>query len=147
MKYTFGIVMLMWMILSACEYTPPISPIFAHNNTDSTVYVYCTCADSLQMKPALNDNDSPKLHGEYYYYNIPAHKTGKVYFMEDRYEEVNACKDGTLKFYFISDSILNTYQWQQIYDSQLYFQRIEKTAAELELTDWTVVVDSSNIER
>lgn len=125
------------LLLNSCVYDPPMNPIFVYNNSDNYIYVYSTCSDSIQARPEIVRYSVPLDSRKYYDDKIPPRKTGRVTFFSNRRESIMACKGGTLKLFIISDSVIESKNWSEIYRYQMYERKVILSANQLEKNNWT----------
>ena len=97
-----------------------------HNNSNSVVYVYVTCADSLQLTPKLslygqwvsNKDNAKELEQNSVYppdYKINAHSYNHFGVWGTPEKPRCYCEDKTIRLFFIKQSIMRTKQWEEIY--------------------------------
>lgn len=145
-KVVFPLLMLS-MLTSCIVYDPPKPTLEIRNNTDSAIYVYETCADSLEVANRLalflvfHDDDSfapGKKSDTIYspYYRVNAYSSGD-FVVNGRVEQPSVhCSDKILRLFFIKESILRTYSWEEICKHQLYEEKVALTEDELKQSDW-----------
>ncbi len=142
MKYSILLISILIVLMTneSCIYDPPPEKIFVQNNSADTIYVYCTCSDSIELNRRIYSyliSDSDSIHG----YKIPPFSKGGVQGASNLAMAINRCKDSTIKMFFIHDTIIRKVDWEQIYSHQLYMRKVVLTAEELEQSNWTYVFD------
>ncbi len=131
-----------------CAFDPKMKPVlFIYNFTDEAVYIYYSKHDSMQISPKLylyekshsQDSDefgnnldtitSPE-------YRINAHSetffTG--YSKWHPFDDVDY-----VNFFFIKESTMKNYTWEQIVEKQMYERKVKYTYKELEKLNYRVI--------
>ena len=122
-----------------------------YNNTDSAVYIYYSCSDSIFLTSQLVlfdtiiNNGIEKIISPNY--RVNAYSSGGI-GAKGRKNLINNCADKKLRLFFIKEETMKNYCWNDIYIWQLYEKKIILTIDEMEETDWTVTYqpesDNSN---
>jgi len=114
------------------------------NYSDSTVYVCASCSDTLEKGRNLQLKEYSVVKKEYKYphYRIEKDTIGCVTFRDRKVEQIfNRCKDRKMRFYFILESTMREYSWEEICENQMYEKRLTLTKEDLEKTDWVVIYE------
>jgi len=133
MRERLFIIILLFLSCIFPAYDPPEQYVFIQNTTDSAIYVYYTCFDSLPKEPALKlfvkekGMDKPIQSPEY---RINAHSNGLVPLYSLKVESEKS-KDKKLKLYFITEKNIKEKKWDEIYKNQLYEKKIIISSEEL----------------
>lgn len=156
MKYFF-LFFTVVLIYGCPSYDSPSGILTVHNYSDSAIYVYCTCSDSVKSKPKLNLFEKIKAdiideHGQ---------KKDSIYSPNYRvnpytYSEINVwgtvknpelyCNNDIIYLFFIKESIMRTKKWEDICKYQLYEQKRLLTKDELNRIDWLIKYSPKNDE-
>ena len=115
------------------------------NYSDFTVYVCASCSDSLERGRNLQlykySFDGKEIVG-YPNYRIEKDSIGYVIFREKKVEHaIKRCKDHKLRLFFISESTMRNYSWEEICKHNLYEKKLTLTEEELKENDWIVVYE------
>jgi len=141
-------------LLYGCPvYDPPQKYIEVLNDTDSAIYVYGTCHDSIGIENRLylfpeyfikdafyvNRNRSFKdtIVKIYPHYRISPH-TGNLLNLAGQKSLLNKCPDKKIRIFFIKEETMRTRSWEDIVQYQLYEKKGIYSEEELKKTDWTV---------
>ena len=138
---TFLISMTLLSLWACPAYDPPQKGIEVLNYTDSAIYVCFSCTDSMSITPRLRLFDTVFYNGIDHiispHYRVNAFSYGGI-GTTGREMLINNCSDKKLRLFFIRESTLRNYSWDEIYKSQLFEKRIEVTTEELTKLDWIV---------
>jgi len=115
------------------------------NYSDSTVYVCASCSDFLEKDHNLQvykyNFDGKEILG-YPNYRIEKDSLGCIIFREKKVEHIfKRCQDHQMHFFFILESTMRTYSWEEICEKQLYEKKLVLTEEELKNNDWVVVYE------
>lgn len=150
LKYfcALGICFLLW----GCPvYDPASGELDILNYTDSAIYVYHTCLDSLPsgfgLKLFLNagggtdacehkmkDTIAPN-------YRINAYGWGTFFEFGSPKKRETGCKDNALRLYFIKEITMRTKTWKEISKNQLYEKKMILTQKQLDSLCWRVTYE------
>ncbi len=141
------------VLLSSCAFDPPSkSMLDVYNYTDDAIYVYYTSQESIQMKPKLelffvNHVVSIDKYGNridtvgYPDYRIDAHSY--IEFHDDGIHAVGKFRPfpdkDYVNFFFIKESTLRNYTWEQIVEKQLYERKVKYTYEELDKLHYQIL--------
>ncbi len=129
----------------------PMEVITIGNYTDSALYVFCSCEDSLPIMPFLKlfdtatasfviDEKGNKLDSIYCpNYRINAYSGGNLSLKDIVKDNHVFCKNKSIKLYFIKEQILRTKSWNEIYKKQLYARKIILTDSMLVSSKWKYI--------
>jgi len=137
--------LLLALLFSKCF--PGLGPkkgIDAFNNTDSVLYVAFSFNDSL-------DKDFPlvlyreviiddKMQKQFPCYRLDAYSDGCI-GIPGRELLLQRCDEKMLRLFFISESTMRNYSWDEICKQRLYEKKLTLTEAELKENDWIVVYE------
>lgn len=131
------------LLLGGCPvYDPPEAAIDILNTSDSTVYVYQTCQDSIPSRPELELFDSfrqePEGDTTRFSPSYKIESDSVAFFKGIRKGNQVACEDGKVRFFFISERVMRTKSWDEIYESQLYKSKVVRSQDELRRSNWVV---------
>lgn len=139
------------ILLCGCPTYDPISGVLSiANNSDSAVYVYHTCSDSLQKQPELKlflesgaemiDARGNKMETTYSPdYRINAHSTSEMSgFGTAKYKRLPCGNQEFINLFFISESAMRKYTWDEIAQKQLYLNKMKVTKQHLDSLDWKI---------
>jgi len=130
-----------------CVYDPPHGVFTVHNNSNSVMYVYVTCADSLELTPKLslyeqwefNKDNARNLEQNSDYppdYRIKAYSYSEFAVWGTPKKPRCYCKDKTIRLFFINQSTMRTKQWEKICKKHLYVKKVILTEEQLSKVDW-----------
>jgi len=115
--------------------------IIIYNNTDSAVYIYYSCSDSIYLTPKLVLFDTIVINGREKInspnYRVNAYSYGGI-GTTGRKILINNCADKKLRLFFIKEETMINNTWNDIYNWQLYEKKVFLTIYEMEQNDWTV---------
>ena len=118
-----------------------------NNYSDSVIYVYHSCSDSLEVDHKLNlfetrsgvIDASGRIRQDTIY--SPNYRANAY-----AYSEINVCGTGnnpklccdndTLYLFFIKESVMRTMSWEEICEKQQYEQRVALTEEQLNRCGW-----------
>jgi hypothetical protein len=134
-------------LLYGCVYDPPHGLLTVHNYSDSAVYVYLTCADSLQLTPKLNLfeydlSNSTNARGQKRdpiyspNYRVNAYSYSEFAVWGTAKKPRSYCEDKSLRLFFIKENTIRTKKWEEIYKKQLYVKKVILTEKQLNDGDW-----------
>lgn len=126
-------------VFATCD--PPAKFIYVDNRLDDTVYVLSSCTDSIRLIQKL-DSFLPAYSYSTSVQKIPPFKKEVVDVLYTLDVITTTFTDGTLKMFFLSDSVMTNYSWDEINKGQMYFKKVALTADELEKNDWTYTLEN-----
>lgn len=142
---------LSFLLLGCPVYDPPSGQLEILNYTDSAVYVYHTCSDSLPcdygMKLFLSAGGGTDASGRTMKdtiapsYRINAYSWGNITGLGAIEKPVTACRDHKLRLYFIKETTMRTKTWEEICQSELYEKKITLTQQELDSMGWRLAYE------
>lgn len=146
--YTLGICFLLW----GCPvYDPAPGELDILNYTDSAIYVYNTCLDSLPgeygLKLFLNAGGGTDACGHEMKdtiapdYRINAYSWGTFLGFGTPKKKETRCKDNKLRLYFIKEITMRTKTWEEIFKNQLYEKKMVLTQEQLDSLCWRVTYE------
>ena len=123
------------LLLRTCGFDRGFS-ILVINNTDQKVHVCFTCSDTLGT---WNNFSEEYQQGKYYLpsHDIDSESYSSIIFTEYYNNIKNNCKDKQIRFFFICDSILYRYTWEEIHKHQLY-EKMVFSDEDLEDMNWVI---------
>lgn len=144
------LVMIFFLTSTACPvYDPPIGTLSIHNYTDSAVYIYRTCSDSLneesELKLFLIDstdridakgNKIPPIYSPNY--RINAYSYGTLYGFGSKNNRTLECKKKRLTIYFIREQTMKLNKWEKIASHQLYETKMTFSESQLDSMNWKI---------
>ena len=142
------------VFLQGCIFTydPPPGSIEIHNYSDSVIYVYHSCSDSLELDHKLDlfyictgigmvtdasgniRQDTDSIHSPEY--RIGAYDYGNVVLCGSKRRPRLCCDNDTLYLFFIKESVMRTMSWEEICEKQQYEQRVVLTEEQLDSCGW-----------
>lgn len=153
LKYIFSLAIL--PILGGCALfmDPPTGELRILNYTDSAIYVYSTCSDSLPYEYGLKlfvnygggtdecgnkmrDTSSPN-------YRINAYSYGTISGFGSPEKRQTQCTDNKLRLYFIKEITMRAKTWEEIYKNQLYEKKMILTQEQLNNLCWKVTYEAT----
>ncbi len=141
---TILIISLIGVICSSCVYDrAEIIPFI--NKSDSAIYGVCFCESSLVKGRNLQIYKKITIKGQdtsiYPTYRAEKDSIGYIDVYWSKEKAVRDCKDKKLRFFFIKESVMKEYSWDEICERQLYAKKLVFTEEELVKMDWTVVYE------
>lgn len=142
------LLLLFILMLYGCPaYDPPTGVLTIHNYSDSAIYIYHTCEDSLQIMPRLslfeswnaNVVDAQGRKRDSIYspnYRINAYSFGGINVLGTVKAPQLLCKDKSIRLFIISESTMRTKNWEEICKNQLYVKKIILTEEQLSKEGW-----------
>lgn len=145
---TLGVCFLLW----GCPvYDPASGELDILNYTDSAIYVYHTCLDSLPFEYGLKlflnvgggidecghtkkDTIAPS-------YRINAYSWGSIGGLGTPKRRETGCKDNKLRLYFIKEITMRTKTWEEIFKNQLYEKKVVLDQKQLDSLCWRVTYE------
>lgn len=152
MKKTLCIVIL--IILYGCPaYDPARGLLYIENNSDEAIYVYLRCGkvDSLLLTPKLelfeffnNDDMSMRdasgapLKSKFVSpeYRINAYQIGSITIQGKRSRPRLPCDENEISLFFITEKTMHDYQWEIIYENQIFVKKVTLTKDYLDKNNW-----------
>ncbi len=152
MRKLFCIVIL--IILYGCPaYDPARGLLYIENNSDEAIYVYLRCGkvDSLLLTPKLelfeffNNEDmsmrdasgaplkSKLVSPEY---RINAYQIGTIAIGGNRRKPRLPCHEGEISLFFITEKTMRDYQWEKIFENQIFVKKVTLTKNYLDKNNW-----------
>lgn len=152
-KYTCSFIICTLLEGCALFMDPPTGELKILNYTDSAVYVYSTCSDSLPYEYALQlflnygsdiDECGNKMRDTIApNYRINAYSWGVISGFGNAKNLQTQCKDNRLRLYFIKEATMRTKPWEEIYKHQLYEKKMVLSQGQLENLCWKVIYEPS----
>ncbi len=143
-----------WNLLSLiwCPvYDPASGGLDILNYTDSAIYVYYTCSDTLieeyGLKLFLNAGGGTDACGHTMKdtiapdYRINAYSWGSIRVPETPERRETGCKDNKLRLYFIKEITMRTKTWEEISKNQLYEKKMVLDQKQLDSLCWRVTYE------
>lgn len=136
--------------LNGCfTYDPPSGVITILNYSDSAVYVYSTCNDSIELSPKLNlfgiwpgdvvDENGKKKEPIYSpNYRINAYSYGDINVNGTGNNPRLTCKDKKLRIFFIKEQAMRNKSWEEICKAQSYVKVMILTESQLDSLNWKI---------
>ena len=118
-----------------------------NNYSDSVIYVYHSCSDSLEVDHKLNlfetrsgvIDASGRIRQDTIYspeYRIDAYDYMNIVVCGPYWEPRLCCDNDTLYLFFIKESVMRTMSWEEICEKQQYEQRVALTEEQLNRCGW-----------
>ncbi len=137
------------MLIGCPVYDPPSGTLVVHNYSDAAIYVYETCADSIENKDELKlflvdstnrlDAKGNRVLPMYSpSYRINAYSYGTLYGYGSRKNKSIDCQNKKLNLFFISENTMRNYAWDDIVSGQLYEIKMNFTETQLDSLDWKI---------
>jgi hypothetical protein len=134
-------------------YDPARGLLYIRNNSSEAIYVYLKCGnvDSLSLDPKLElfdyfDNDNKSMQDAAGNplqsgftspeYRINAYEVGSLHISGSRKKPHLPCEGIDVTLFFITEKTMRNYDWEEIYEHQLFIKKITLTEEELENTNW-----------
>lgn len=146
---------LLCYLLAGCAMfmDPPTGELKILNYSDSAVYVYSTCSDSLPYEYGLKlfvnygggvdecgnrmrDTIAPN-------YRVNAYSWGTLSGFGNAENPKITCGNNKLRLYFIKEATMRTKSWKEIYKGQLYEKKMVLTQQQLNNLCWKVVYETN----
>ena len=145
-----AIFLVLYLTLTACPvYDAPIGTLSIHNYTDSAVYIYSTCMDSIMNEPALrlflvdsadridaNGKKMPQIYSPNY--RINAYSYGTLYGFGSKNDKKVECKDKCLRLFFIKEHVMRCNTWEEIVDGRMYQKKMSFSESQLDSMNWEI---------
>jgi hypothetical protein len=144
------IIFLNILTISSCVYDPPSGCISILNYTDSAIYVYVTCSDTLPKSPPLvlflnlsghdridesgnkmGDTISPD-------YRINAHSHGLIKVSGTPDKPHTFCDNDSLILFFIKEIYIRTKTWDEICKNRVYEKQMIFSQNNLDSVGWKI---------
>ena len=151
MAFRYLILFLITLPLAGCpSYDPQGGTLTIFNNSDSAIYVYSTCGDSIEASPklklfekwpgkALDKNGNRKDSVFSPNYRINAYSYGELSgFGSISHKRLPCQKGGKVTFFFITESTMKSHPWEEISKNQLFKMKREITKEGLDSIDWYI---------
>lgn len=125
----------------SCIYDPASETFTVVNNSDSAIYVYYGCSDSIMLEPRLVLYEPIQQNGKNYRvpdYRIESNEHKTIFAFGNRKIFTESCNNKSIKFFFITENTMRTNTWTKIYENQLYDTKFELTYQDLEKLKWTI---------
>ncbi|MDX1907434.1 MAG: hypothetical protein SF053_10405 [Bacteroidia bacterium] len=145
----WSLLLLAAMVYGCPAYDPPTGVLKIFNASDSAVYVYESCTDSIQMVPELTlfhvipgmtdakGRQINPIRSPHYRVNAYAYSEFDG-FGSPETRSIPCQNQEYVTFFFIPESIMRTHTWQEICQQQLYHTRIEANLQMLDSLDWVL---------
>ncbi len=138
-------ILLLFSTIIGCSLTDSKQEsIEIYNNTDSAIYLYYSCSDSIYLTPKLVLFDTIINRGKEKIispeYRVNAFSSGGI-GVRGRKNLINNCTDKRIRLFFIKEETMMNNSWNDIYKWQLYEKKIILTIEEMEKNNWTVTFD------
>lgn len=149
------LIILLLLLLYGCFYDPHLRGkklLYIHNCTDSAVYYEISCLDSLTL-------DRPSFLFSSYCEDYDRYGNCLRKRISSPSDRVNAyscrhtgivadesilrdCEDKQIRFFFIKESTLRDYTWDEICAKQMYEKKLIYTIEDLISNDWAIVYEN-----
>ena len=139
-------------LFCSCIFTwdPPRGRFNIFNKSDEAVYVHFNCGniDSLPLNPKLelfifssvkmedaqgNSIEPLFLSPEY---RINAHTYGSMAIWGTPNNPRLPCDENIITLFFIPEKTMRNYEWEEIYENQMFVKRVIITEEELKKSNW-----------
>ena len=143
-------------LLYGCPFVfdPLRGQFYIHNNSDEAIYVYFKCGnvDSLPLSPKLElfhflSMDMEDAQGNPIEpgfispeYRINAYTYGSITISGSRDHPRLPCyenREEVITLFFIPEKTMRDYEWEKIYENQMFVRKTTLTKEELEKSNWT----------
>jgi hypothetical protein len=123
------------LLLQSCPaIDPPVKYIKVYNDTDSVVYVSYAFFDTMNIaKPLKTFKDDSVL-----IYRLLPHSTGGIDTC-GRKSLIEGIPDKKIKLFFIKESVMYKYHWEEICKEKLFERKMTLTVSDLEKYKWKVI--------
>ncbi len=139
--------LLVYIFINGCIYDLPSQTFTVYNYSDSAIYIYYTCSDSIKSLPELRLFENFKKDGRDYLispnYRINAYTYGTIPAFGNREKFIDTCKNKTLKIFFIKEITMRKKPWREITQEQAYIKKMELTYKDLEKLNWIITYTSN----
>ena len=148
-------------LLSSCAFDPPSkSMLDIYNYTDDAIYVYYTSSESIQLKPKLelfllDRSVRINKYGNrldticYPDYRINPHSY--TVFHDDGIHAVGKFRPypdkDYVNFFFIKESTMRSYTWEEICKKQLYERKVKYTYRDLDKMQYQILYKPLPLKR
>jgi hypothetical protein len=135
-------------IFNGCLFFPTFDPpqkgIDVFNNTDSILYVAYSFSDSLgNGNPIVYYEEvsiNNKIHKRFPCYRLNAFSDGGI-GIPGRETLLQKCDKNMLRLFFILESTMRDYSWEEICEKKIYEKKLTLTKADLKKNNWVVVYE------
>lgn len=145
------LVLISCLFIRGCPvYDPPTGVLNIENNSDSAVYVYSTCDNTLPCEPKLKlfeslgdsafDSKGNKITDTLFspHYRINANSIGYIGVWGSPKKPRVFCEDKKIRLYFISETVIRTKDWKEICKNQMYHKKIVLSQSQLDSIGWKI---------
>jgi hypothetical protein len=131
-------------------YDPPNGVLEIRNTSSEAVYVYLTCSVTLPEEPELKlkfslggnvfDEKGRRIIDTLYYpdYRIEPDTVGTLGVSGTPRQPLIPCEEQSVNLFFMTESIMRKYKWEEIVQGQRYQKRIQVTNKQLDSLDWEI---------
>ncbi len=152
MKLIFPLFICITFLTGCPTMDPATGTIDIFNYSDSAIYVYQSCSDSLSCEPALDlflvervprtdaegnrmkDTIAPD-------YRINAYSYGIIYAFGSSEKPTIPCDGEYLTLFYIKETTMRTNSWDEICKNQLYERKVKFTNQELDASSWKITYE------
>jgi len=114
-----------FLLITSCIYDPPEGVLYIKNNSDSSIYVYVSCDDSIHQLPSLTPQN-----------RINGRSEGGIVGFGYRNKPKMRCVSKKLRLYFITQKTIEEKSWVEIVEKQLFIRKMILTQEELDKNNW-----------
>ena len=153
MKKLIFVIFLLLQYGCIFTYDPPRGFLYIRNNTDEAMYVYFKCGniDSLPLYPELklfyfssaNMKDVLGNPIEPHFvspdYRINAYYSGSIAIWGTPYNPSLPCDEKKATLFFITEKTMRNYDWEEIYENQMFVKKVILTEEELKNMNWKYI--------
>lgn len=146
------LILISCLFMCGCPvYDPPMGTLTIQNHSDSAVYVYSTCYETLPCEPKLVliqslgssafDAKGNKITDTLFFpnYRINARSRGSITVGGSPKKPQVFCEDKKIKLYFISETTMRIKGWEEICKNQGYQKKMFLTREQLDFFKWNIV--------
>ena len=155
MKFIFPLFTCVIFLTGCPVIDPAPATIDILNYSDSAVYIYQSCSDSLSCEPALDlflvqrvprrdakgvkmkDTIAPD-------YRINAYSYGSIFVSGSPEKPTIPCDGKYLTLFYIKEITMRTKSRDQICKNQLYERKVKFTNQELDALDWKITYEPNS---
>jgi hypothetical protein len=149
MKYL--LFLMLCLILYGCpSYDPQTAVLTVYNLSDSAVYVYKTCENSIEILPRLKlfevsgaimeDEKGNQIDSIYSpNYRVNAYNSSEFSGFGNIDNPTIFCNNSDyINLFFIKETTIKNYSWEEIVEKQIYVKKMRFNCKQLDSLNWKV---------
>ena len=143
-----------FLLAFSCIYDPPTASVKILNYSDSAIYVLENCECKITRYPVLKlfekrthksvdekGEPMPDIYSPAY--RINPYQVGEIGYFGSKKDKKIQCANGFVCFFFIKESTIKNYTWDEIVKKQLYAQKMRFNKSQLDSVYWKIRYSSS----